>query len=321
MSIFEGKPAPFVTTTRTTGTTAPQYLTDYLSQLAKTGQGLLGNTQVAAPGALQQQAYAMAPTALTGYQQALRSGVSAAQGSAAPIGQQDISQFYNPFQQSVVDEMARQSQRNVERNLLPQLKGAFVGSGGLGSQRYAGATGQVLADVSADLLGQQAKTMSAGYGAALDAALRQKAQQAQAAQVLGGLGQAEQAAATSGLKMLSDLGAQQQAYEQARIEAPMVRAQNVAQLLRGYTYPTTATETYTGPASSYTPSALSQIAGLGSLLASGFNQKGSGWAQMLGSGLGKFFSGFGESSSNSPLIEHNLGATTEWGSGQGEVGG
>jgi len=292
MGLFDPGVPPNIETTRTTSAAAPQYLTDYLSQLAQTGQGLLGNAQVAAPSALQQQAMAMAPTALGGYQQALQSGVSAAQGAAAPIGQQDISQFYNPYQQSVVDEMARQSQRNVQRNLMPQLKSAFVGSGGLGSQRYAGATGQALADVQADLLGQQSKAMSAGYGAALDAALRQRQQQTQTAQVLGGLGQAQQSAATSGLKSMSDLGSIQQAYEQAQIEAPLVRAQNVAQLMRGYTYPTTTTEKYLGPAQSYGPSPLSQIAGLGALLGSGFNAKGSGWAQLIG-GLFKGLGGSG----------------------------
>ena len=310
MSIFEGKAPPNIQTTRTTSATAPQYLTDYLTQLAQTGQGLLGQGQVAAPGVLQQQAFASAPAALSGYQGAMQSGIGAAQAAAAPIGQQDISQFYNPYQQSVVDEMARQSQRNVQRNLLPQLKSAFVGSGGLGSQRYAGATGQVLQGVQEDLLGQQAKAMASGYTSALDAALRQRGQMAQAGQVLGQLGAQQQTAATSGLKTLADLGGQQQAYEQAQIEAPMVRAQNVAQLMRGYTYPTTTTELYNGPANTYGPSPLSQIAGLGALLGSGFNTS-SGWGNRLIDLFGRVFSG----SSSSPTVGSN-GSPYWWPEGQ-----
>ena len=310
MSIFEGTAPPNIQTTRTTSATAPQYLTDYLTQLAQTGQGLLGQGQVAAPGVLQQQAFASAPAALSGYQGAMQSGIGAAQAAAAPIGQQDISQFYNPYQQSVVDEMARQSQRNVQRNLLPQLKSAFVGSGGLGSQRYAGATGQVLQGVQEDLLGQQAKAMASGYTSALDAALRQRGQMAQAGQVLGQLGTQQQTAATSGLKTLADLGGQQQAYEQAQIEAPMVRAQNVAQLMRGYTYPTTTTELYNGPANAYGPSPLSQIAGLGALLGSGFNTP-SGWGNRLIDLVGKVFSG----SSSSPTVGSN-GSPYWWPEGQ-----
>lgn len=310
MSLFQGSAPPNVETTRVTGAVAPQYLTDYLTQLAQTGQNLLGGAQVAAPGALQQQAYAQAPGLLSGYQNTLQSGISAAQGAAAPITGQDISQFYNPYQQSVVDEMARQSQRNVQRNLLPQLKGAFVGSGGLGSQRYAGATGQALADVQADLLGQQSKAMSSGYGAALDAALRQRQQQSQAAQVLGGLGSAQQTAATQGLKTMADLGTQQQAYEQAQIEAPLVRAQNVAQIMRGYTYPTTTTETYKGPWQTYQPSPLSQIAGLGALLGSGFNTSG-GWGNRLFDAVGNAFNSPGAFNFNyDPMRGYGSGFTS-----------
>lgn len=310
MSLFEGKAPPDIQTLRTTAATAPQYLTDYLSQLAQTGQGLVSGAQVAAPGALQQQAYAAAPSAMTGYQPAMMSGLGAAQAAAAPISQEDISQFYNPYQQSVVDEMARQSQRNVQRNLLPQLKSAFVGSGGLGSQRYAGATGQVLQDVQADLLGQQAKAMSAGYGSALEAALRQRAQQTQSAQALGQLGTAQQQAAISGMKTMADLGGQQQAYEQAKIEAPLTRAQNVAQIMRGYTYPTTVEETYKGPGNIYQPSPLQQIAGLGALIGSGFNTSG-GWGNRLFDLVGKVFSG----SPSSPTVG-STGSPYWWPEGQ-----
>lgn len=274
MSLFEGSAPPNVTTTTTTAATAPQYLTDYLTDLAKAGQsqlGLSGKDLVAAPGALQQKAYEVAPTALTGFQPAMTSALQAGQAGAAPISQQDISAFYNPYEQDVVNRMAEQSTLNVQRQMLPQLRAAFGGTGGFGSQRYAGAIGQALGDVQANLLGEQAKYRAAGYQGALDAALRQRGLQTQAAQALGGIGAQQQAAATSGLKTLADLGATQQAYEQAQIEAPTVRAQNVAQLLRGYTYPTTTQQTYTGPAQVYQPSPLAQIAGLGSLLGAAFN--------------------------------------------------
>lgn len=288
MSLFEGQAPPNVETNRTTTATAPQYLTDYLTDLAKAGQsqlGLSGKDLVAAPGALQQKAYEVAPTALSGFQPAMTSALQAGQAGAAPISQQDISAFYNPYEQDVVNRMAEQSTLNVQRQMLPQLRAAFGGTGGFGSQRYAGAIGQALGDVQANLLGEQSKYRAAGYQSALDAALRQRGLQTQAAQALGGIGAQQQAASTSGLKTLADLGAQQQAYEQAQIEAPTVRAQNVAQLLRGYTYPTTTTEKYVGPANVYGPSPLSQIAGLGALLGSGFNTSG-GWGNRLFNWLG-----------------------------------
>lgn len=291
MGLFDPGVPPNVETTRTTAAAAPQYLTDYLTQLAQTGQsqlGLTGSDLVAAPSALQQQAYQIAPQVATAYQPAMTAALQAGQGGAAPVTREDISGFFNPYEQSVVDEMQRQSAQNVQRSMLPQLRAAFGGTGAFGSQRYAGAIGQALGDVQADLLGQQSKFRAAGYQSALDAAMRQKQAQTQAAQALAGIGTGSEAAATSGLKALADIGATQQAYEQAKIEAPTVRAQNIAQILRGYTYPTTVTETYKGPASVYGPSPLSQIAGLGALIGSGFNTD-KGWGNRLFDFVGRTF--------------------------------
>ena len=56
--MFTGVAAPDVQTTRTTGTTAPQYYTDYLSNLAQAGQTQLAKTpeQLVAPLTAMQQA-------------------------------------------------------------------------------------------------------------------------------------------------------------------------------------------------------------------------------------------------------------------------
>lgn len=249
---------------------------------------------------------------LTRYQSAMDAASTAATGAAAPIGvsydaqgnpifSDTLKAFYDPYREQVVDEAARQSALNVQRNVLPMLRGAFAGSGGFGSRRYAGATGQALADIEANLLGQQSKLRSEGFTSALDAALKQKGYQTQAAQALSQLGSAEQQAASSALKSATELGQQQQAYEQAQIEAPLTRALNVAQILRGYTYPTATSEKYIGPANVYGPSPLSQIAGLGTLLGSAFNptlnQKGEvvspGFGNVVlkeaGDALGKIF--------------------------------
>ena len=290
MSLFEGSAPPNIETTRTTAATAPQYLTDYLTDLAKAGQTQLGQPAGSLVAGLPQNLqdlYSSAQGTLARYQSPLTQAATSAQAGAAPITSADISQFYDPYQQNVIDELSRQSSLNVQRNLLPQLKAQFAGSGGFGSQRYAGATGQALADVQANLLGKQAELMSGGYKSALDAALRQKALQTQGAQALQGIGSAEAQAATSGVKSLADLGSQELAYEQSKIEAPLTRALNVAQMLRGYTYPTTTTETYKGPASAYQPSPLSQIAGLGTLVSAAFGNKDAAGNKLL-DWLGKF---------------------------------
>ena len=307
MGLFQGEAPPNVQTTRETAAVAPQYLTDYLTQLAQQGQQALGTKDpvtgaytaptydvmkkagepyVAPLSQLQKDVATNAPTDLYRYQDPMDLAYSTGQ-EATGVSPADISKFYNPYENAVVGGMAAQSASNVQRNLMPQLKAGFVGTGGLGGTRYANALGQSMGDVNTTLLQEQNKARSAGYQSALDAALREMSGQTQAGQMLGTLGAQEQQAATTGLKTGADIGAIEQAQNQALINAPTTMAGNVAQILRGYTYPTVTTEKYDGPASSYGPSILSQIGGLGSLVASGTNASGTG----LFDKVGNFISG------------------------------
>lgn len=278
-SLFQGDAPPNVETFRETAAKAPDYLTKYLEGVASAGQTALAKPadQLVAPlSSLQTQAIDYAPTALMRYQTPMDAALTAGQAGAG-IDQADINKFYNPYEAAVTEDMATRSAQNVQRNLLPQLKAGFVGSGGLGSQRYAGALGQTLGDANTALLQEQNKAKMAAYQSSLDAALREMSGQTQAGQMLGTLGAQEQQAATTGLKSAADIGAIEQAQQQAEINAPLTNATNVAALMRGYTYPTVTTETYKGPASSYGPSILSQIGGLGSLIAAGTNNSNSGF--------------------------------------------
>jgi hypothetical protein len=292
-SLFQGEAPPNVQTTRETAAVAPEYLTNYLQDVAKAGQTALQRPedQLVAPlSSLQTSAIAAAPTALTRYQSPMDAALASGQAGAG-VDTSDITKFYNPYESSVVEDMANRNAQNVQRNLLPQLKAGFVGSGGLGSTRYANALGQTMGDVNTSLLQEQNKAKMAGYQSALDAALREMSGQTQSAQALGTLGAQEQQAATTGLKSASDLGAIEQAQQQAQINAPLTQATNVAALMRGYTYPTVTTEKYDGPASSYGPSVLSQIGGLGSLLASGTNSKDTGWLDKAGNWVTNMITG------------------------------
>jgi hypothetical protein len=67
---------------------------------------------------------------------------------------------------------------------------------------------------------------------------------------------------------------------------------NVAQIMRQYQYPTTTSETKQQLPTVMSSSPLSQIAGLGGLLASG-TQTPSGWLNQLGGFIGKQFGGSG----------------------------
>lgn len=271
MSLFQGAALPTVTTSQTAQQTAPGYYTDYLSSLAQTGQQQLGvpaDQLVAAPSALQTQAFQQAPGTLSAYQAPLGTAQGALGQLSQGITSSDISQFFNPYQSAVMDEMTRRSAENVQRNLMPQMKAAFVGSGGLGGQRYAGAASQALTDVQSDLLGKQASLGMSGYQSALDAAMKQKGLMGSAAQIGGQLATQTGALGQNELNSLANLGAQQQALEQAKINAPMLQAQNVAQLMRGFSIPTGSTQTATRPGQQgeFGLSPLSQMATLGSLI-------------------------------------------------------
>ena len=288
MGLFTGSAPPDIQSTQTTSSTTPDYYTNYLTGLSQAGQTALTKTpsEIVAPlSALQRGTIEAAPTALTRYQTPLDSALTAGQAGAG-VDTADINKFYNPYEKAVTEDMATRSATNVQRNLLPALKAGFVGTGDLGSRRYAGALGQTLGDVNTALLQEQNKAKMAMYQSAIDAALKEAGIQTSAASALTGLGSTEQQAATAGLKTAMDLGGIEQAQKQAELSAPLTQATNVAALLKGYTVPTTQTQTYKGPGTVYQPSPLSQIAGLGTLLASGFNTGGTGWGQALLKALG-----------------------------------
>lgn len=306
MGLFTGAAPPDVTKTQTTASTTPDYYTNYLSKLSQAGQSYMGafdpktgaytppkqedlitagSPYVAGLTQEQKDVFSGAPKQLERYQDPLDSALTAGE-AGMDVSQADISKFYNPYENAVVGGLGAQSATNVQRNLMPQLQAGFVGSGALGSQRYANALGQTMGDVNTNLLQEQNKTRMAGYNTALDAAMKEAQLSNQASAALTGLGSAEQQAATTGLKTGAELGALEQAYTQSQINAPLTMSSNVAQLLKGYTVPTNQTQTYKGPGDVYQPSPLSQIASLGTLLASGFNNNSTGWGNQLLKSLG-----------------------------------
>lgn len=298
--IFQGSALPDIKEKEVTATTSPDYFKNYLTDVAGAGQTALARPadQLIAPLTdLQTQGYGAIPTAAGAYKPQLTLAEQTA-ANASGISSEDISRFLNPYTQNVVNEMGRLQSQNVQRNLMPQLKGQFVGTGGLGGQRYANALGQTASDLQTNLTGQQYGALSSGYKSALDAAMQEAQLQNQVAQTQGTLAGKEQELGLTGAGAMTKAGAEQQAYEQAKIDAPLKNATNVAALLRGYQVPTTVSREFTGPkAGTYGLSPLSQITGITSLLGSGLsdavktNADGTvtvtpGWLTALGRKLG-----------------------------------
>jgi hypothetical protein len=179
-----------------------------------------------------------------------------------------VGAYMNPYMSNVVDEMSRLQQQNIQRSVMPALRGAGVGSGSFGSTRQANVTGQALADMQRNLLGKQYEALYSGYGDAMKAAQTDLNRQMQAGQGLGQVAQEQYGIGTGGLKTLSDLGAQQQTLGQKQLDYPMIQAQNLAKLFQGLSIPTGETAQKVGPGAGgqYGLSPLQQISGLASTI-------------------------------------------------------
>jgi len=269
-SITQGSALPNITTTQTKTETSPGYYTDYLTNLSKIGTAATqkpASELVAGYDPLQTQGYGALPAAATAYQPGLQSAEQTANLAARGMSPELISQYMNPYTQNVVNEMARQSQIALQKN-LPTLKAGFVGSGGLGSQRYAGALGQSLADVQSNLTTAQTGALSKGYEDALDAAYKQSGLYRDAATQQAALAAKEQELGLTGAGALTKAGAERQAYEQAKIDAPLKTATSAAGLLRNFQVPTSYNLTDVGPKTKdyYGTSTLGDVTGVLSLL-------------------------------------------------------
>ena len=278
-SLTQGSPLPDITQTTTKTTEAPGYYTDYLSGLSqaggaalyqpgtidpKTGIGTLktGNELIAGYDPLQTTGYGQYESAAGAYKPGLQTATDYLK-SGSGIDSADIQKFMNPYTTNVVNEMERLAQQNLQRNVLPSLKGSAVGLGDIGSRRYATALGQSAEDIQRGLTGQQYGALSAGYKQALDAAMQEAGLQQKAAATEGDLAKMAQTLGLSGAEALTKAGAERQAYEQSKIDAPLKTATNVSALMRGYQVPLDTTEKFVGPkAGLYQTSTLSDILGV-----------------------------------------------------------
>jgi len=285
-TIFEGQPLPNVTTTVTD--TGPSYFTNPVtkaSEAAVTQMGKTAATGLAALDPLQQQGYAATPGAASSYIPGLTAATQTAGQAAGAMNPAGIQQFMNPYIQNVTNEQARLANQNFQRNVLPALGGSFVGTGGLGSQRYASALGQTGADFQANLTGQQNKSLADAYKSALDAATNQGQLQNAVAQTQGTLAGKEQELGLKGASALTAAGSAQQAYEQAKLDYPMTNAINSLKFLTGLQVPTTRTTVGPGTAGQYSQSPFNQLIGIGSLVGATVAGGGAGATGATGSNL------------------------------------
>ena len=269
--LFQGDPLPPITKTTEDQQSAPEFYTNYLQDIANLGQNAVQQGGIAGFSPLQQQAFQMAPDVAFAGAGSMGAASQLLGEAGATTVPDVIADYMNPYTSSVVDEMGRLTERNVQENILPNLGAAAIGSGQFGSRRQSQITGNSLRDIQADLLGKQMQALQMGYKDAGTFAQNDLTRALQSGQAFENLGQAQQGLGLAGLKTMSDYGAQQQAQGQKLLDYPMAQTQQFAKLLQGYQMPLGRTTQTTGPeAGAYSGSPLSQIAGLGTMFASLF---------------------------------------------------
>jgi hypothetical protein len=131
-------------------------------------------------------------------------------GTQAAMGAPNISQFYNPYQSYVLDEINRQSA--MRQN---QLAAQAVGAGAFGGGRQ----GIQTAEEERARLGQLGQAQAVGFQSALQAAQQQQAAQRAGSAQLGTLGQLQQEMAGTDISRQITAGGLQRQLGQAQLDA------------------------------------------------------------------------------------------------------
>ena len=290
---FQGTAPANVNTSQTTTTQAPAEYNAYLQELGQVGTSQMNATpqSMVAPLSNLQNAVYGTNEGQANSANLLSGALSPLQTASQTVGQDQINSYYNPEVNALNNSLATQTQQAVNNTVLPSLQALGAQTGSTGSSRLLNATGQTLGNIAQGLTSQQNANNVAAYDSAMKNALTEQSQ-------LGNIGSQNMNATVAGLNEASNLGAQGQAQQQAIIDAPLKTATSAAGLIKGLTIPTSTTQTYSGPASSYGPSPLSQVASLASLFASPSGGQSaaqgiaSAWNQVFGSNAPIDLTGF-----------------------------
>lgn len=111
---------------------------------------------------------------------------ASAQSTASKVGE-----YMSPYQEGVLDVIARQGARNLQENILPGVSDTFVKAGQFGSSRMGEFGSRAVRDTQEAILNAQAQAAQQGYGQALGAAQADLARQGQLAGTVGSISGAD----------------------------------------------------------------------------------------------------------------------------------
>ena len=265
MALTDPSVNPNVTTTQTSQTTAPDWYNAYTSGLASQGQAAIQQGGVAGASPLQSQAYSTAPTAIAAGQPTMGQAVQSATNVQNTPTYDLINRYFDPYVNDVVENIGKSGAENFYKFIDPSMTSAAVAGGQFGSSRAQTVQANAAKSAALGIAGQQAQARNTGWQKALEAAQNQQTLGLNTARTLGELSGQQYTQGVGGLDILSKLGAQQQAIEQAKLNYPMTSLQNYANLMSGITIPTGTTQSVTGPAGAgqLQDSILKQIATMG----------------------------------------------------------
>ena len=138
------------------------------------------------------------------------SAVTGVQSAMAPVGAQQISQYFNPFQQFVTSEIARQGQIMQNRLGANAVSAGAFGGGREGVQQ---------AELQGRTLSEIGRAQAQGFNTALQAAQNQQRIGLSGGQLLGALGAQQQRMAQQDINQLMAAGGVQRQLAQATLDA------------------------------------------------------------------------------------------------------
>lgn len=140
----------------------------------------------------------------------------------------NIQSYMNPYQQGVMDMIAKQGAKNLSENLLPAVSDSFIRAGQFGSGRMGEFGSRALRDTQDAVLREQSQAGQQGYAQALQASQGDLARQAQLGSSVGSLAAGDLSRVLQAGSQLANIGQTQGQLEnqQAQLLSGIGQAQS-----------------------------------------------------------------------------------------------
>jgi len=117
-----------------------------------------------------------------------------------------VGEYMNPYQQGVLDLIARQGARNLTENIMPGVSDAFIKAGQFGSSRMGEMGSRAIRDTQQAIIDAQSQAAQQGYSQAMGAAQTDLSRQGQLASTVGNLSQADLSRILQGGSQFANIG-------------------------------------------------------------------------------------------------------------------